>query len=92
VNPEVRNPGAFQGLLECKREGAITYREQAVVSRRASALVQYRFASGLVQRDGFDPLSLLLPNDDYSTLQVYVWFRLRLAFRSSKAGIQAKRI
>ena len=93
MNPEVRNPGAFQGLLECKREGAITYREQAVVSRRASALVQYRFASGLVQRDGFDPLSLLLSNDDYSALQVYVLVSSKTEhFAMSKASIQAKRI
>jgi hypothetical protein len=72
VNPEVRNPGAFQGLLERNREGVIAYREETVVGRGASALVQNGLASGLVQRDGFDPLGLLLPNDDYSTLQVYV--------------------
>jgi hypothetical protein len=39
VNPEIRNSGAFQGVLECNREGAITYREQSVIGRTASALV-----------------------------------------------------
>jgi hypothetical protein len=50
----------------------MAYREQTVIGRRASEMVQNGLASGLIQRDRFDPLSLLLSNEDYSTLQVYV--------------------
>jgi hypothetical protein len=71
----------------------MAYQKQTVVGRGASALVQYRFASGLLQRDGFDPLSLLLSNDDYSALQVYVLVSSKTEhFAMSKASIQAKRI
>jgi hypothetical protein len=49
----------------------MAYRKQTVVGQGASALVQNGLTSGLIQWDSFDPLSLL-PNDDYSTVRVYV--------------------